>query len=117
VSHYRAAEVFEHFAQHGLAVPLLREVSQHQVALLRTCFDALDLPATVIARRDRPLEQLAGFLALDSPRAGELQRALAARGVFCDARGDILRLGPAPYLSDLQLRDAIGILGDVARQM
>jgi hypothetical protein len=32
-----------------------------------------------------------------------------------DARGDVLRLGPAPYLSDAQLRDAIGVLGEVVR--
>ena len=30
------------------------------------------------------------------------------------ARGDVLRLGPAPYLSDRQLRDAIGLLEEVA---
>jgi kynureninase len=32
-----------------------------------------------------------------------------------DARGEALRLGPAPYLSDTQLTDAIGVLGEVAR--
>jgi kynureninase len=35
--------------------------------------------------------------------------------VFADARGDVLRFGPAPYLSDRQLRDAMGLLGEVAR--
>jgi kynureninase len=43
-------------------------------------------------------------------------RILRARGVWTDARGDALRLGPAPYLSDRQLLDAIGILGEVARE-
>jgi kynureninase len=33
--------------------------------------------------------------------------------VFADARGNILRLGPAPYVSDEQLRTAIDVLGDV----
>jgi kynureninase len=32
--------------------------------------------------------------------------------VFCDYRGEILRLGPAPYVSDRQLRDAIEALRD-----
>ena len=36
-------------------------------------------------------------------------------GSWTDARGDVLRLGPAPYLSDRQLRDAIGILGGIVR--
>ena len=40
---------------------------------------------------------------------------LRARGVMVDTRGDILRFGPAPYLSDVQLRDAMGALGEIAR--
>ena len=73
-----------------------------------TVFDALDLPAHVITRdRDTPLERIGGFLPLRAPRAGDMCRALKERGVFTDYRGDILRLGPAPYLSDRQLRDGI----------
>jgi kynureninase len=33
--------------------------------------------------------------------------------VFTDHRGDILRLGPAPYVSDDQLTNAIAVLGEV----
>jgi kynureninase len=40
-------------------------------------------------------------------------RSLHARGVWTDARGEVLRLGPAPYLSDRQLRDAMGLVGQV----
>jgi hypothetical protein len=32
-----------------------------------------------------------------------------------DARGDVLRFGPAPYLSDRQLQDAMAALGDAVR--
>jgi kynureninase len=32
--------------------------------------------------------------------------------VGSDSRGDVLRLGPAPYLSDAQLRAAIDALGE-----
>jgi kynureninase len=35
--------------------------------------------------------------------------------VLADARGDLLRLGPAPYLRDDQLRDAVAALGEVLR--
>ena len=98
VSHYRASEVFRFFVEMSLAPPLLREVSRHQVALLADGFDALDLPTHVITRdRDTPLERIGGFLALRAPRAGDICRALKERGVFTDYRGDILRLGPAPY--------------------
>jgi kynureninase len=116
-SHYRAAEVFEFFRSMNLGPVLLREVSQHQIALLRSEIDALDAPEDVLRRSEVPLEQLAGFLALHAPRAAELQRALAARGVLCDVRGETLRLGPAPYLTDAQLQSAVQALGEVIRTL
>ena len=41
---------------------------------------------------------------------------LRAHGVTSDSRATVLRLGPAPYLSDDQLREAVERLGAVARQ-
>jgi kynureninase len=115
-AHYRAAEVFAFFSERGLTPELLREVSQHQVDLLRRSFDALDLdPALVDRNREVPLESLGGFLALISPRAGDLHRGLKQRGVWTDFRGEILRLGPAPYLSDAQIERGVELLGETAR--
>lgn len=115
-SHYRGAEVFDFFAREGLTPALLREVSQHQVGRLAERFDALDLDPAVISRdRAVRLDQLGGFLALRSPRAGELCKALAAQGVSTDSRGDALRFGPAPYLSDSQLDEVMGVLGEVTQ--
>ncbi len=114
-SHYRAAEVFRFFAAAGLTPELLREVSQHQVGLLAAGFDALDLDPELITRdRDAPLAQIAGFLALRTPRARELRAALRERGVLADHRDRLLRLGPAPYLSDAQLGAAVAALGEAA---
>jgi kynureninase len=110
-SHYRAARVFDFFREHTLSPELLRDVSRHQVGLLAARFDALDLDPRVISRdRAVPLDGVAGFLALRSPRAPDLARALKARGVLTDVRGDLLRLGPAPYLSDRQLEAAMDAL-------
>ena len=117
-SHYRAAEVLDFFQQHRLTPSLLRQVSQHQVGLLMHLFDELDLPAQVLARdEDVPLERTAGFLALTSTHAAQIRGELGTRGVNADHRGQVLRLGPAPYLSDRQLRDAMGILGEVVRDL
>lgn len=115
-SHYRAAAVLDFFAGQGLDDAFLPTVYQAQLGVLAAAFDALDLPPDRV-RRDTttPLNQLGGFLALTSPHAGDLQRALAERGVLTDARGDHLRLGPAPYLSDNQLEAAVSALGDVCR--
>jgi len=52
-------------------------------------------------------ERRAGFLAIRTPRARELSTALRQMGVLTDFRGERLRMGPAPYLSDRQLRDSI----------
>jgi kynureninase len=115
-SHYRAAAVFDFFEQQGLNPPALREVSQHQVGLLAREFDALDLDPTVIDRdrRSAPLESIGGFLSLRAPRAEAISRALRARGVWTDYRGESLRLGPAPYISDDQLRAALIAVREVA---
>jgi kynureninase len=113
-SHYRGAAVFEFFEQQQLTPAFLREVSQHQIGVLAAAFDALDLdPALATRDRSAPLTETAGFLALQSSRATRLAEALRARGVHVDARGDVLRFGPAPYLSDSQLTDAMGLFGEV----
>ncbi len=115
-SHYRAARVFDFFAAEGLTPDRLREISRHQVGLLAAGFDALDLDPRVVTRdRATPLERIGGFLALECARAEALAAGLRERGVWTDHRGRRLRLGPAPYLADAQLRDAIAALGEVVR--
>jgi kynureninase len=116
-SHYRAAAVFDFFEEQGLTPALLREVSQHQIGLLASAFDELDLDPEIVSRdRSSPLSEVGGFLALRCSAATALARRLHARGVLTDARGAVLRLGPAPYLSDRQLREAIAMVGEVVRE-
>ncbi len=115
-SHYRAARVFDFFSEMALTPQLLREVSQHQIGILAREFDALDLdPASIDRDRSTALVEVAGFLALCSPQAGRLAAGLHARGAMVDARGEVLRFGPAPYLTDRQLGDAMAVLGEVVR--
>ena len=98
-SHYRAARVFDFFAERGLTPQALRESYLRQTALLA---EALGAPG----RR----ENFGGFLALEVPDAEEVSRRLAEDGVLTDSRGRYLRLGPAPYLSDDQLARAADIV-------
>jgi kynureninase len=117
-SHYRGSEVFDFFDERGLTVELLAESYRHQVALLAERFDALDLDPKVVDRdRSVPPERIGGFLALESPRAGDLRRALFERGVYTDHRDTTLRMGPAPYLSDLQIEAGIAMLAEVVRSL
>jgi hypothetical protein len=96
-SHYRASAVFAFFKDQGLSPKLLRQVSQHQLGLLTSCFDRLDADPDLISRdRALALRDIGGFLVLRSPFAAEICRRLKERSVYTDSRADALRLGPAP---------------------
>ncbi len=114
-SHYRGAAVFAFHLDQDLTPDRLREISRRQVARLIASIEALDLDARVLAIEPIPAERRGGFLALRTPRASDIARLLRARSVWTDARGDILRLGPAPYLDDRQLDEGVAALGDVVR--
>ena len=111
-SHYRAAAVFAFHVDQGLTPERLRAISRHQIRLLKSAFEALDVDPAWARVEPMPDERRGGFLAIRTPHAGDVVQRLRARGVLVDARGDILRLGPAPYLSDDQLRESIRLLGD-----
>lgn len=113
VGHYRARAVLRFFRSERLDAPLLRAVSQAQLARLANGIEALDIdPAVLTWNRDLPLERRGGFLALDAPGAAELAARLRGRGVFTDHRGRVLRLGPAPYVTNRQLDEAVRLLGE-----
>lgn len=116
-SHYRAARVFRFFEDEGLTPARLRALSQHQVDRLRTGIRAFDPDPAVLDVPDVALEDLGGFLALRSRRAGDLRAALTTRGVHSDHRGDVLRLGPAPYTTDAQIDAAVGALREAITEL
>ena len=114
VSHYRAAAVFGFFRERGLDATRLRQIGLAQIRRLAAHVDALDLDPAVLTRdRSVPLERRGGFLALETPRAGEVCCKLRGRRVYADSRGRVLRLGPAPYVTDRQLDEAVAVLGEV----
>jgi kynureninase len=94
-SHYRAAAVFRFFEQQKLTPHKLRALSQHQIEILSGG-----------SRNDA----IGGFLAVPAQRAEKLQKALRKQNIWTDYRGDMLRLGPAPYVTDDQLRTAVEAL-------
>lgn len=114
-SHYRAAAVFAFHEQQGLTPDRLRSISRHQVGLLKSEFERLDLSPSVARVEPMPDDRRGGFLAIRAASAKDIAHRLRERGVHVDARGDILRMGPAPYLRDDQLRDAMSALGEALR--
>jgi kynureninase len=103
-SHYRAAAVFAFHQQQRLTPDRLRTMSRQQVGLLKRTFEQFDLDPRTAVVESIPDERRGGFLALRSPHAAAVASSLRAESVFVDARGDILRVGPAPYLRDDQVR-------------
>ena len=108
VSHYRAASVFRFFRDERLDPERLREISLGQIRGLASRVDELDLDPAVLTRdRSIPLERRGGFLALETPRAGEACSELRGRKIYADFRGNVLRLGPGPYVTAEQLDEAV----------
>jgi kynureninase len=106
-SHYRGAAVFKFFEEQKLRAERLRELSQHQVEVLAS---GLGIETEV------PLHSIGGFLAVHTRDAKTLQQTLRHRDVSTDYRGDTLRLGPAPYVTDEQLNEAAEVLRDAMRR-
>jgi len=113
---YRAAAVLDHFDAHGLTVDRLRAISMRQTGRI---LDRLDEAAAaglqVVAPRD-PARR-GGFVAVRCPFAGKLVQALRERNVWVDARGDVVRLGPAPYLLDAEIDAGVAAVVDAARTL
>ncbi len=107
-SQFRAAKVVEFFQEHGLTPDVLRKQYESQVALLRSLFMEKDFnPELIKLTHNEPLSRNGGFLSLTSPKSREIRADLLSRGIFTDARNEILRLGPAPYIKESQIEAVV----------
>lgn len=113
VSHYRAAAVFAFHAAHGMTVERLRALSRQQTALVAEGLQRLDVDPAVARLVPVKPEGRAGFVAVHVRDAVAAARALRSRGIFVDARGEMLRIGPAPYVTGDQIETAVQALGEV----
>jgi kynureninase len=103
----RARAVARFFEAQGMTVEALRATSLAQTARLLAAVE--DLPRVELATPRADADR-GGFVSLRTPDATTLSAALREDGVFTDARGDMLRLGPAPYLLDRELDEAVALL-------
>jgi selenocysteine lyase/cysteine desulfurase len=108
-SHYRARAVARFFDAHGLTNDALRALSLAQTRRLLAGLDGFDV------RTPRADAERGGFVTVRLPDAAGTVERLRARGVFVDARGELLRLGPAPYLTGGEIDEALAIFRQVAR--
>ncbi|MCC5907545.1 MAG: hypothetical protein JJU13_15135 [Balneolaceae bacterium] len=108
ISQFRAASVTRFFQSRGLTPGILRKQYTSQLAYLRSLFDDANRPESGIEHANtRPVEESGGFLALKSPRARTLRDMLLEKYIFTDARGEIIRIGPAPYTTSVQCKKVV----------
>jgi len=111
ISQFRAAEVVNFFKTQGLTPNVLHKQYQSQVQYLIELFDEKNRDHFEIERsHNRPIEETGGFLSLKSPHARKLRSNLLEKGIFTDARDQILRLGPAPYTTSKQIQEVTDAL-------
>lgn len=115
---YRAAAVLDHFDAHGLDVETLRAISLAQTGRILERLEDLGAEEAGLAiASPREEARRGGFVALRCPFAGRLVEALREVGVFVDARGDLLRIGPAPYLLDEEIDEGVALVVEAARRL
>jgi selenocysteine lyase/cysteine desulfurase len=95
---YRAHAVLGHWERFGLDVARLRAVSTRQTRRILDGLDAAGHGDAVVSSRDDG--RRGGFVAVRALGADAVVKHLRSEGVLVDARNDVLRLGPAPYLTD-----------------
>jgi kynureninase len=110
---YRGLWVLRWMDELGLDVATLRAQSTLQTALIFERFDALNLAARGLSVRTPRGPGRGAFVALETPRARELVKQLRDEGVHTDARGALLRLGPAPYLTAAEIERGMNALARV----
>lgn len=118
ISQFRASAVTHFFERMGLDSETLRTQYSEQVRYLRELFDDQDFdPKLIQHANNRSIEETGGFLALRSPHARTLRQMLLEEDVFTDARGEIIRFGPAPYTTSEQCRSAIDHLAKAVQSL
>ena len=108
---YRASKVIEFFHEQGLDIHTLRTISLHQTQRLIDGLSSAFQPITPVKA-----ERRGGFVAFYVENAHQWSNELRAVNIFTDARGNALRFGPAPYLSDDDLDIAIARTLQVAQK-
>ncbi|HJL19340.1 MAG TPA: aminotransferase class V-fold PLP-dependent enzyme [Sandaracinaceae bacterium LLY-WYZ-13_1] len=108
VSHYRARRVIRFFDVQGLTVERLRALYARQTQRI---VDGLE---GYRVRSPRDPDARGGFVAIEIENASAVVAALRKRAITTDARGRLLRLGPAPYVTDEEIDRALATLREVA---
>lgn len=114
--HFRGIHVFDYFKRNGLTPALLEDNNHRQLYLMANSIQSCDFDPKVICL-STDVEYMGGFISFRTPHAMKLSEQLRDIGVHTDYRQGLLRMGPAPYLSDEQLLDGIHALEECVRRI
>jgi kynureninase len=106
---YRADAVLTHWDELELGVPELRAISVRQTH--RLIEGLISAGFEVVTPREP--ERRGGFVSVRMSGAHDMVHRLRERQVFVDARGELLRFGPAPYVTDDELDRAVTIVSEL----
>ena len=112
---YRAEAALDLWDEHGLDLPALEARYRRQTARIIDHIGAEESRFEVVSPRQG--ERRGGFVSLRHPRAGTIGQRLREEGVWVDSRGDLLRLGPAPYTTDDEIDRGVATTLRVAREL
>jgi len=107
VSHYRARAVVRFMKEQGMTAAALRALSLRQT---RRITDGLAGARGLEVVTPAADAERGGFVAARVADAGRVVAALREQGIFVDARGSFVRLGPAPYVLDDEIDRAVSAL-------
>jgi len=111
---YRARAVLAHWESFGLGVEELAASYRRQT---RRIIEHVDRAGDIELVSSRDDERRGAFVTLRVARAGDAVKRLRERGVWVDARGELLRVGPAPYLTDDEIDRGMAAVIDVAHEL
>jgi selenocysteine lyase/cysteine desulfurase len=108
IAFYRAEAALDHWDRFGLGPAELRAISLRQTRRILDGLEARGHAAAIASSLDDA--RRGGFVALRAEGAGAIVDRLRARRVLVDARGSLLRLGPAPYLLDEEIDRGVALV-------
>ena len=104
---YRACAVAEFFTEHDLTSKNLAANYRAQKKVIQNCLTKFDLPVS------QANQETGAFVSIPFQTAEKLVTELRKRNIFCDSRGSNLRLGPAPYVTQMQIEIGIETLASL----
>ncbi|GAB4510817.1 MAG: kynureninase [Haliangiales bacterium] len=108
---YRGVAVLRWMDEQGLSPEALCQHAQARTQLIIAAADRHHLADHGCrVASPRAASERGGFVAIERADATELVQRLRRAGVHTDARGQLLRLGPAPYTSSDDIERALAIL-------